>query len=91
MNLYTYKVVNKSKEAMVVHFELADVEGEIKVAGGNDIKVPEGDFAEGGLFIEILPEDMQGFNFDVHIDVYSGEEKIETVKTTFVGPMGGGN
>ena len=85
-NLYNVKVVNKSFEDRVVSFKLKDINGEIMLVSGERLDVPEDGLAESALFIRIPKEKLNGSKTPIRIDVYSGKELIEEVKTTFIAP-----
>ncbi|MBP6311265.1 MAG: cytochrome c oxidase accessory protein CcoG [Flavobacteriales bacterium] len=85
-NLYHVKTVNKTRYDMPLRMELMNAEGEIKLIGKKmDLKA--GELAQGELFI-ILPKDqLQGTKTKLEIGVFSGDKLLETVKTSFVGPI----
>ena len=87
-NLYTYKVVNKTNHDMPIEFRLMDLPGEVKLVG-RDVELERAKLAEGELFIVLDRDQLQGMKTKVKVGVYSGEELIEEVSTSFVGPMGG--
>lgn len=84
-NLYNYKVINKTNEQFGYRFVLTGIEGSIEMVGQNTI-VKEKASAEGALFIHIPAEALDGRKTKIQIEVYSGDQKIETVKTNFMGP-----
>ena len=87
-NVFTYKLVNKTNEAIEdVSFKLRKYKGEIKlVSTSNSFKVEEQGLAEGTLFIEIDKSELKGDKNKLTIEVYSGEELIETTTVRFLGP-----
>lgn len=86
-NVFTYKVVNKtSKEFDSVYFKIAKPKGVIKMVGNEYFKVPKEGLAEGTLFIEINPAFLEGDKTKVNIEVYNGDDLIETETTNFLGP-----
>lgn len=85
-NLYNYQITNKTKETFPVEFRLVDVDGTIELVG----KTPEtepGAQTEGALFIVLDKSDLSGNKTRLSVDVYSGDEKIETIRTNFFGPV----
>ena len=87
-NLYTYKILNKTGEEMEVRFELANQpEGELIMAGDEAIELPTGEPAAGAFNVELPRKALDGLSTEILIDVYNGDQKLETIKTTFVGPM----
>lgn len=86
-NVYTYTVVNKTiKEFDSVTFKLVEPKGTIKVVGSDYFKVPKEGRIKGTLFIEINPAYITGDKIKAKIEVYNGNEKIETTTTNFMGP-----
>ncbi|MBE9491125.1 MAG: cytochrome c oxidase accessory protein CcoG [Bacteroidetes bacterium] len=86
-NVYTYKLVNKtSKPIENVHFELISHEGSIKLVNHDNFTVPEKGLYEGTLFIEVNASSLSGDKDRVKIEIYSGEDLIETTSTSFLGP-----
>ncbi|MBE15577.1 MAG: cytochrome c oxidase accessory protein CcoG [Cytophagaceae bacterium] len=86
-NVYTYKLVNKTTDAIAdVRFELLSHKGEIKVVSQETLDVAGQDLAEGTLFIEINAAALSGDKDRLEIGIYSGETLIETTTTAFLGP-----
>ncbi|WP_452220497.1 cytochrome c oxidase accessory protein CcoG [Lacinutrix salivirga] len=87
-NVFTYKLVNKTTKTIEnVDFRLRKYEGEIKVVSNSDnFSVPEQGLAEGTLFIEIDQSELTSDKNKLTIDVYSGDELIETTTVNFLGP-----
>lgn len=86
-NVYTYKIVNKTiKQFENVTFKLIEPKGEIKLVGNPTIKVEPDGIAKGTLFIEINPAYIEGDKIKLKIEVYDGENLIETATTNFMGP-----
>ncbi len=84
-NLYTVKVVNKTRNAMPIQLKLESPAGDVKVMG-QDIVVPPEQLTETSLLVELDRSVMQSGTTPIAIGVYSGEKKIDTVKTKFLGP-----
>jgi cytochrome c oxidase accessory protein FixG len=84
-NLYQIKMVNKTLLDMDVRFELIDPPGRIEMVG-QDIKLAAQGIGAGAFFIVIDPKNLDGMNQEVRIGVFSGDEQIQTVKTSFLGP-----
>jgi cytochrome c oxidase accessory protein FixG len=87
-NVFTYKLINKTvNEIKDVSFKLRKFDGKIKlVTHKNSISIPKEGFAEGTLFIEIDKKNLAGDKNKLIIEVYSGEELIETTTVNFLGP-----
>jgi cytochrome c oxidase accessory protein FixG len=84
-NLYTLKLVNKTSHEVPVQLKLENLEGTITVMG-SDLRVPPQKLAESSLLIELAPEALRGGTTPLVVGVYSGDKRLERVKTVFVGP-----
>ena len=86
-NTFTYKVVNKTtKEINDVSYKLISHKGKIETVTHQNFDVPKQGLAEGTLFIDLHPSQMEKEKVKLKIGVYSGEELIETATTNFLGP-----
>lgn len=84
-NLYTVKVVNKTARELPVSFKLENVSGDLQVMGGK-VVVPPQQLVENSVLIELEPALVEGGNLPVLIGVYVAGEKVDTIKTSFIGP-----
>jgi hypothetical protein len=66
--------------------KLKDRRGEIKMIG-KDIVINKVSKAESSFFIILPKEAIHDRKISVLVHVYSGKEKLQTVKTTFLGPI----
>lgn len=86
-NIYTYKIINKTtRDFNNITFKLIAPEGEIEIVGNQKISLPKQGVADGTLFIKIHQAFMEKDKVDVKIEVYSGQERIESIKASFSGP-----
>jgi hypothetical protein len=86
-NVYTFKLVNKTIEDINdVYFKLASHKGTIEVVSGNFFDISGQGLAEGTLFIEINASAIKSDKEQLEVEVYSGDELIETTVTSFLGP-----
>jgi hypothetical protein len=85
-NLYNYKVVNKTSRDMPLRFELIGAKGEVRLVG-KDVFLEKAALGQGAMFIVLDPSEITGTKTKLRIGVYSGDRLIETVGTTFVGPI----
>lgn len=86
-NVFTYKLLNKTTEDIEdIHFKLKSHNGKIHTVKQGEVIVPAQDLAQGTLFIEINNSALSGDKNRVVIEVYSGEDLIETTSVTFLGP-----
>lgn len=85
-NLYNYKVVNKTSREMPIRFVLENVKGSIELVG-KELELHQAELAQGSLFIILDPSTLSGMKTKVSIGVYSADRLLETVSTSFVGPI----
>jgi cytochrome c oxidase accessory protein FixG len=86
-NVYTFKIINKTNDEFKdIHFKLVGIKGTLKVVGHQDFKVPKQGMNSGTLFIEINQFLLETDKTKLEIEVYNGNEKIETATTNFLSP-----
>ena len=85
-NLYNFKIVNKTTEEFPLTFKLEGKEGEIKLVPDTELIIKPQGITEGEFFLIMDEEEVPEHKNKIRIGVYSGEKKIETVKTNFMGP-----
>lgn len=90
-NLYNYKFLNKTYEDKVLTLKPENFEGEIKLVGESNLKVPGEKYASGSMFITVEKNFITKRKTPLKIAVYDGDEKIKTITTAFLGPFGGGD
>lgn len=87
-NLYDVKIINKTFNTIPTTLELNNVEGEVKLLSGDLILQPQG-ISEGKFFV-ILPENkITKLNTPIEIAVIANGEKIDVIKTSFLGKVKG--
>lgn len=84
-NLYTVKVVNKTSHEIPIELKLENVKGDLQMMSG-EIVVPAQKLAETPVLIDLDPQLVKGGNIRLVIGVYSNGKRIETLKTSFIGP-----
>lgn len=85
-NLYTIKVVNKTRKSLPVDLKLENHPGRIVMVGKDVIVNPEG-VATGQFFAYLKHHKIKNRKTKISIGIYSNGEKIKTVKTTFFAPL----
>ncbi|TQI69282.1 cytochrome c oxidase accessory protein FixG [Gramella sp. Hel_I_59] len=86
-NVYTFKLINKtSVDYDNVRFEIKSHPGTIYTVKGKSMSIPANGMAEGTLFVEINQAALENEKDKIVIEVYNGEQLIETTGTTFLGP-----
>lgn len=84
-NLYNIKLVNKTRKEIPVTMKLENMNGEIEVVQKNMI-VPKESYFQTSFFVKIGRQFIQKRKTPIVLGVYQGDKKIETIKTTFLGP-----
>lgn len=85
-NIYNIKLVNKTYNDLPVELKPENFKGEIKMVGKN-IFVPGESLGSGEFFIFLDKNQITQRKTKLKIGVYSNNEKIKTVETTFLGPV----
>jgi len=84
-NIYNVKILNKTFEEMSVEIRLESPEGDIVSLGTIDLIQPQNS-AEGRFMVQIDQENLSGLQTELIFGIYSGDEKLETVTSGFLGP-----
>ena len=85
-NLYTVRVVNKTSREMPVELRLENPAGSLSVMGQGNIAVAPQKASENSVLIELDPAAMKSGATPLVIGVYAEGNKLETLKTAFIGP-----
>ncbi len=84
-NLYTIRVVNKTSRELPVELRLENVSGSLRVMGGA-LVVPAQKLLENSVLVELDPASLKSGTTPIVMGVYSHDQKLQTVKTAFIGP-----
>jgi len=84
-NLYNLKIVNKTHESQAVELRLKSPKGTIKMVGG-DLVIPGGGLFKSAFFVEIPVKNIIVARQSIYIEVFSGQELIEEIRSSFIGP-----
>jgi cytochrome c oxidase accessory protein FixG len=84
-NLYNFKIVNKTTKEFPVTIRLETILGEIKMVGDSSINAIKQGITEGEFFVIVDQSEIKARKTKIQIGVYSGNQLIEKVKTTFMG------
>jgi hypothetical protein len=71
---------------MPVTLRLESPAGSLAVMGADNIVVPPQKLSGNSVLIELDPSAMKSGTTPVVIGVYSGDRKLQTLKTAFIGP-----
>ena len=86
-DLYEAKILNKTKQAMHITLKAEDFHGEIKLIGAKEIILTPEDITKVDFFLEVPKSELLHRSNKIKIDIFNGNEKIQTVKTKFLGPF----
>jgi cytochrome c oxidase accessory protein FixG len=87
-NLYNIEFVNKTFEDKVLDVRLESPSQAVLIrVGAQQVVVPAGEMTKGVYFVKIPVERITSTKTLITIAVYSGGEKLETVKAKFIGPV----
>lgn len=88
-NAYNFKLLNKTTEDKTYRFELLEPAGGVlkKAGDSENIAVGPSDLTEGAVLIYLDKEMLDGTKTDLKVGVYEGERLVETINTSFTGPL----
>ena len=84
-NLYNLQMINKTNEPASLNLKLISHDGEIKVLG-DELNVNVGVVEKRNLLIILNKELLESSNTHITIGIFAGEELLEEISSTFVGP-----
>lgn len=84
-NLYDLNIVNKTFESTPISLKLENIDGELKIIG-NDIVIKSQEIIDGKFLVLIPKSELTNMNTIIEIGVYSGNQLLKTVQTSFFGP-----
>ncbi len=86
-NLYNYKLLNKTFKNKEVTLRPENFQGTIKFVGETKLIIPRDGYTTGSMFIYINKNAVASRKTILKIGVYEGNEKINTITTSFLGPF----
>lgn len=86
-NLFDVKIINKSNDSFPISLKLENMSGDIKLVGAEQLLLKKEALNEYEFFLEIPKQLITSRSTNIKIGVYKGDEKIQTVKTKFLGPF----
>ncbi len=84
-NIYNYKIVNKTDNEGDLSIKLVSPDGKVELAGSS-LVVKKQEKIQGVFLIKLKEEQLSGSSTKIVLGIYNGDELIETIHTTFVGP-----
>jgi cytochrome c oxidase accessory protein FixG len=85
-NLYNLNLVNKTFKDVPVSLKLKGIDGSLQVIGG-DLKVPAKEMLDAVFIISVDAHQLKSNKNKINIEFYSDNEKLDDIKTTFIGPV----
>jgi len=85
-NLYNIKVVNKTYQVKLIELRLTQPVGGL-ITMVSELIVAEDDLKQSAFFVDLPRSVVTGTSIPLEIQVWSGGELLETVKTAFIGPV----
>jgi len=84
-NIYNYKIVNKTSKQANLSIQLISPEGEVQLAGSN-MEINKQEKIQGAFLLKLSKDQLEGSSTKVHIGIFDGDQLIENIESTFVGP-----
>ncbi|HEY6901062.1 MAG TPA: cytochrome c oxidase accessory protein CcoG [Puia sp.] len=85
-NLYSIKVANKTIRKVPLSVRLLGVDGRVEVIGGEVIPLKAQEEGAGTFFIVLPKREIRLRKTMVRLLLYEGEQKVDEIKTSFLGP-----
>lgn len=85
-NLFTIKLVNKTRDSLPVTLKVENYDAKIQIIG-KGLSVKKEDMSQGEFFVYMYKSDIIKRKTVIEIGIYTNNKKIKTVKTNFLGPI----
>jgi cytochrome c oxidase accessory protein FixG len=85
-NLYTIKLINKTRNDLPLTIKIENYPAEIKLVG-KPLRVKREGVMQGEFFVFLAREHLKFRKTKLEIGLYSGDKKLKTIKTNFLGPV----
>ncbi len=89
-NLYTVRILNESAEPVTITLKLIESYGSLDQVGGA-LAIPTNNSAQTAFVVAIPRDRLFTASTSIRIGVFSGEEKIDELRTNFSSPQRKGN
>lgn len=86
-NLFEARIINKTKEEIPVELRVEGINGEIKIIGAQLMVLNKEAMSDFTFFVEIPKSEIHERSNQISIGVYAKGQKIQSVKTNFLGPF----
>ncbi len=87
INFYKFKFVNKAADEKQVWLSLENLDGGIKIIGGDTLSIKPDEPVEGTFIVELQEEQLDGLKTPLEIGIYTPQGKVETEDIFFSGPI----
>ncbi len=87
INFYKFKFVNKAADEKQVWLSLENLDGGIKIIGGDTLNIKPDEPVEGTFIVELQEEQLDGLKTLLEIGIYTPQGKVETEDIFFSGPI----
>lgn len=84
-NLYQLKLVNKTTRDLPVELKLENSAGQLTIMGGHRV-LPAQQLTQTSVLIALAPDQLRPGTTELVVGVYSAGQRVDTIKTVFVGP-----
>lgn len=85
-NLYNINIINKTNEEVLLTLKTENTKAEIKIVG-NELLAKPHEHLEAKFFIMLNRNEIKKIKTEIVISIYSGNEKINSIKTSFFGTI----
>lgn len=86
-NLFSAKIINKTKKDIPYEFRLETIPGKIRMINAHKMELKGESINDVTFFIDVPRSAIKQRSTDIKVGVYSGEEKLQSVKSKFLGPF----
>lgn len=88
-NLFDAKIINKTNQEIPVSLRVEGIEGSVVryVGKKTEVTLKKEAINEVTFFIDIPKSELKERSSQIKVGVYQGDERIQTVKTKFLGPF----
>lgn len=86
-NLFSAKIINKTKENIPYEFRLEEIPGKIRMVNAHKMELAAESINDITFFIDIPKSAIKKRSVDIRVSVYSNGKKLQTEKAKFLGPF----
>ena len=86
-NLYNIKIANKTVHNIPLTLRIENLAGKVQIVGDKAVQVKKEDESSGTFFVVLPKSTITQRKTILHIGLYQGNQKIDEIKTNFLGPF----